>query len=434
MNPSHTAPPPPTAGPHLLGSSLRRSSSDRLVLGVCGGVAGATGTNVTAVRLGTLAISVVLLPVALLGYLVTAMIMPRDDGATLVGPGRRDRRDVVTAVIATILSAPVVLGAADGSLITTDDTFPALFLGTIALGIALLVRRQDRSRVATAVAPGQPPSAAAHQSYTTPNLSKALADAPEAPTFVRPGVGGPPSSDPPTPGEPPAQPGPRRRGLALPVLSIMALIPAVFAVLLTAGAIDSDYGAWSVMLALLAVASAGGAVAIAILRPSYLGAGLLVALAASFGALSIIVNQVGPVLDDGVGERTFHPGSVNELRHPYLLGVGEMTIDLRDLRLPKGSRTPIDATLGFGHLRVIVPKGARVTGAPTTDVTDLTASAERTGAAAAQVDGAPVIELDLDVRGAQIDLLTGDAIHVENLTVLGSQTTGFWGSEPTNQP
>lgn len=512
MTPTQTAPPPPAAGPHLLGSSLRRSTGDRMLLGVCGGVAEATGTNVTAVRLGTWALAVVLLPVALLGYLVTALIMPRDDGATLVGPGERNRRDVITAVLTTFVAAPIVLGAADGSLITTGDAFPVLFLGTIAIGVALILRnRRASSPPVTTAGPGNTtafPGASAGDPFsgtvtgpytdatTTfvpsaaatagPDLVKA-AEAPttigagpaaalegdaehagdepsessEAPTFVRTGSmpltgdeptfvrpGGPtpptgggggwgegpggPAAEGPGAFMPPPAPTPKRRGLALPVLSVMALIPSAFAVLLAAGLIDSTPTSWSVMLALMAVAAAGGAVAIAILRPSYLGAGLLVALAATFGAMSIGVNQFGPVLDEGLGERTYRPAAADELRTPYLLGAGELTIDLRDLPLAKGSRTRIDARLGFGQLRVVVPKGVRVTAAPGSEATGLTASARQTGATPTQAASAPVIELDIDVRGAQIDLLTGNAVNYANLEVIKSESTGFWGSDTTS--
>jgi hypothetical protein len=469
-------------------------------------VARATGANATAVRLGTWAIAVILLPVALLGYLVTAVILPRDDGATLIGPGARDRRDVIAAVLATLVAAPVILDAADGSLLTTSQAFPIIALGTVLTGLAIILGRSTGvqaggllsggaagpSHAATAAPSGglasDPFSGATTGPYvdatetfvgdavtarsTTVEHETDSESEPEtevmpalAPSFVkasRPTVeipGAPAAEDltqqdgpdrPDTPrgpdgpggtggsggddgvgphGGPTPSPAPRRRGLGMPVVSTIVLIPALFAVLIAFGIADSNASAWSVMLALMAVASAGGAVAIAFRRPSYLGAGLLVILAASFGALSICVNQLGPVMSDGIGERTYRPTGTDELRRPYLLGLGEMTIDLRDLDLARGTRTPIEAKLGFGHLQVIVPKGVRVVAAPASEVPGLTASATRTGASERDVANAPTIVLDVDVRGAQVDLLTGNAKLVENLTVLQSSTSGFWGTD-----
>lgn len=503
MHPPHPSSPAP---PHLLGSSLRRSSTDRLVLGLCGGVARATGANVVAVRLGTWALAVILLPVALLGYLVTAVILPRDDGVTLIGPGERDRRDVIAAVLATLLAAPVILGAADGSLITTGNSFPVISLGTVLIGIALILGRNARPQPLAAFGSAGAPTTAGAGGYaggaasdpfsgtttgpyvdatetlvtddtavTARHGAAGTQHAPDTaettvmpaaarPSFVKAstptveipsppgsgnddpsrqygpsdpgspnGPGGPDGPDGPGPGrhDGPLAPAPasRRRGLGLPVVCCIALIPALFAVLIAIGFVDANASSWSVMLAFMAVASAAGAVAIAFRRPSYLGAGLLVILAASFGALSISVNQFGPVLKDGIGERSYRPAGADELRRPYLLGLGELTIDLRDLELARGSRTPIAAKLGFGQVRVIVPRGVRVIAAPSSELPGLTASARRTGAAARDVTGAPTIVLDIDVRGAQVDLLTGNATRVENLTVLQSSSTGFWGTE-----
>jgi hypothetical protein len=64
-------------------------------------------------------------------------------------------------------------------------------------------------------------------------------------------------------------------------------------------------------------------------------------------------------IEGGAGERTFRPASVADLRDTYELGVGQLTVDLRDLELPQGT-TEIEITLGIGQLVVRVPADTAV--------------------------------------------------------------------------
>jgi phage shock protein PspC (stress-responsive transcriptional regulator) len=56
----------------------------------------------------------------------------------------------------------------------------------------------------------------------------------------------------------------------------------------------------------------------------------------------------------GIGSRTYET-----VHSKYTLGVGDLRIDLRDADLPKG-QTFVNANVGIGNLRVIVPKDATV--------------------------------------------------------------------------
>jgi hypothetical protein len=60
-------------------------------------------------------------------------------------------------------------------------------------------------------------------------------------------------------------------------------------------------------------------------------------------------------LDGGIGEREYRPNSNVDLREHYELGIGDLTVDLRDTDLPKGD-VPLDLDVGIGQARVIVPK------------------------------------------------------------------------------
>ena len=470
MDSSHTAPPP--AGSHPLGSSLRRSSSDRLLLGLCGGVARALDVSPVAVRIGTLLLGIALLPATVLAYLVTAVILPADDDTVIVGRGERRSRDVTTALLLTFVGAPLVIGAGAAWGLTSGPlVWPLLLLGAgAALGVAFYRPRAD---AATQAAQGHRPFAQpvappitqspAPQDAPPPQADQAVDDtavtaihddtavtaiqdaAPEPagpemaaseptaaatseyapPTFVK-GPVPPPPSDPTDESSTTEEPPPARRGLVMPVIAAMALIPAVFAVLYAVDAIDGGWSTWAVMLAILALTAAGGAVLIALLRPSYLGAALLVILAALLGTGSIALSQVGPLLDDGVGERTYRPQSPSEIQPVYRLGLGELDLDLRDLELRRGSRTPIRAQLGFGQVRVAVPRGVRVVAAPGSSLTAVTISARRNGASEATSASAPTLVLDVAMRGGDVQLVSGGSPNMDNLEIVAEQSTGFW--------
>jgi phage shock protein PspC (stress-responsive transcriptional regulator) len=57
---------------------------------------------------------------------------------------------------------------------------------------------------------------------------------------------------------------------------------------------------------------------------------------------------------NGVGDRTYVPTSAKELRHDYKLGIGNLTVNLREVHFPAGN-THVHARVDVGELRVIVP-------------------------------------------------------------------------------
>ncbi|HEY7603958.1 MAG TPA: PspC domain-containing protein [Gaiellaceae bacterium] len=64
-------------------------------------------------------------------------------------------------------------------------------------------------------------------------------------------------------------------------------------------------------------------------------------------------------LSRGVGNETYVPASAADLRRSYSLGVGDLFVDLRNIRLPVGE-TKLTTRVDVGGLRVIVPPGAAV--------------------------------------------------------------------------
>jgi predicted membrane protein len=61
-------------------------------------------------------------------------------------------------------------------------------------------------------------------------------------------------------------------------------------------------------------------------------------------------------LGNGVGERSYVVAGTGDLRQSYKLGVGDMTVDLRDVHFTS-RETHVNARVDIGSLRVIVPPG-----------------------------------------------------------------------------
>jgi predicted membrane protein len=57
----------------------------------------------------------------------------------------------------------------------------------------------------------------------------------------------------------------------------------------------------------------------------------------------------------GVGDRTWRPAAVSDLRTTYRLGIGESELDLTRLDLASAGRTRVQVRQGVGDLLVIVP-------------------------------------------------------------------------------
>lgn len=75
--------------------------------------------------------------------------------------------------------------------------------------------------------------------------------------------------------------------------------------------------------------------------------------------ISTLVLAVRVPLFSGVGKRTDGPVVATDVHSKYTLGVGRLTLDFGNLRLPKG-QTFVKGTVGIGDLHVIVPYNASI--------------------------------------------------------------------------
>jgi phage shock protein PspC (stress-responsive transcriptional regulator) len=80
-------------------------------------------------------------------------------------------------------------------------------------------------------------------------------------------------------------------------------------------------------------------------------------------AVAIFAAVVHVHLGNGVGDRTYDVSGIQDLRHEYKLGIGDMRVDLGNVQLPAGE-TGVKARVDVGNLVVVVPRdvGVRVHG------------------------------------------------------------------------
>jgi len=151
------------------------------------------------------------------------------------------------------------------------------------------------------------------------------------------------------------QPAPARHrsGLLPAALGAAFVTLGVLAALDLTGAASID---WQLVLALLvavtgAIALVGAATGRAVGGVVALGLVLLLML-----ALGLAVRVP---LFAGIGDRTQRPATLADVNSRYRLGIGDLTVDLSSVRLPRGE-THVAATVGIGELLVRVPRDASV--------------------------------------------------------------------------
>ena len=64
---------------------------------------------------------------------------------------------------------------------------------------------------------------------------------------------------------------------------------------------------------------------------------------------------VEPLVDDGIGEEVVAPATLVELESKYEHGIGDLTVDLRNVPLD-GKTRRVEVELGIGSLMVLVPR------------------------------------------------------------------------------
>jgi phage shock protein PspC (stress-responsive transcriptional regulator) len=253
---------------------LERSRSDRMLAGVCGGLARTFGIHPAFYRVGFVVLTLIG-GAGILIYLAAAVVIP-DEGKqdSIAAEILRDARDRPWPLVGLGLVATAVVVLL--SRVTLWPRGDAAWILLLLAGLAIVVSTRRGAHSAAAAAP-------------PPEMPEA-----ESTTVVAP----PPTAV--------TEPSSRRWGVA-----------RIFLVTL----------------------------------------GSLVALLLVSVAIFLAIFPVH--LSHGVGNQTFTPTGISDLRDTYRLGLGELRIDLRNVRLPVGE-TPLKARVDIGDLVVVVPASATV--------------------------------------------------------------------------
>jgi len=372
--PAPSAPPDGPPGPRR----LRRRPDDGHVAGVCAGVAEYFAVDPVIVRV----VAVVLLfagPGAF-AYVLAWIFVPAAEGSVPHGSPQApiDRSDRATQVFGIAL---IVLAA---SVFWGDWWSPGrewfLPIGLVALGAWLLFRR-DEPGTDPAPPPPAPPATAHPLAWaSTPDASWSAATAAPDPTVEGPTtaawdptVEGPTAaapdssveaataawdaSGPPPPPlgataavpEPAPPPAPRRRRIVRPI---------VFGTLLV----------WTGVAFLAGVTvQTGLAVAVLIVGAGFLlgaavgGSRALIGPAVLLVLLLVATTVLDIPLTGPIGDREWAPQRTEDVEASYEVSLGQGSLDLTALRVSEGDELEVDASVGIGSLRVLVPQGADVT-------------------------------------------------------------------------
>lgn len=453
MDPTTPGPPPPgpTQPPQYRPGPARlyRSRDERMIAGVCGGIAQHFGIDPVLVRLVVVALTITG-GAGLLAYVIAWIVIPEAPPHPFEGrvdEPRESRGWSMPALVLIVLGAIVLLPA-----ITSpwhhgfgwnggrgSDVLPALLL--LGIGAFLLLRPRNDERHGGGWQPPSPPRdwsppmpppdrpfsfdmSTAGTATAAPDAPDTTdtADATDAPDTAEPDAttpfepvqpwwstfddGVPPGQPPAPPEMTPPPPRSKLPGIVLALLLIGGgvawLLHATDAVDLTAG--DVAAGALLVIgLGVLAGAWIGRSWGLIVL-------GVLLAAGLAGAA------RLDAPLDGGFGDRTWAPATLEQLRaeSPYRLTGGEADLDLTDID-PDGRRVVVDASVTFGELRVVVPEDvtveldARVTGGEI--ITEIGEGVEGMGlhvtAAERGDEGAGTIVLDLRMGFGELRVVRG---------------------------
>jgi phage shock protein PspC (stress-responsive transcriptional regulator) len=285
---------------------LHRSRDDRILAGVAGGLGRYFDISPTFFRIG-FAILALVGGAGILLYVAAWLVIPDEgDSDSIVSEALRRRRDRPWLLAGVGLVAIALI-----SLFAQADFWPnSGFAWTLLLlgGLAIMFARRR-------AADHTPPDDAA-----TPAATPAAR--PRQPSLLLPGL-----------------------GVLLAAAGALAL----------ADAIGVDVR-WDVALAVGAIATGVAVVAGVALRRR---TGGLVVVGLVLATLAVAVSAVDVRLEGPIGSRVYSPFETSDLKRDYDISIGDLELDLSNAALAAGD-TEVDANVGIGELRVIVPDDVAV--------------------------------------------------------------------------
>ncbi|WP_426562884.1 PspC domain-containing protein [Angustibacter sp. McL0619] len=415
---------------------LRRSTDDKVIAGVAGGVGRSLGIDPLLLRV-VLAVLVLFGGTGIVLYALGWLLMPQDDGTASVGQQALDRPRFRPTGSTVGLAVLLVIAVSIGVIGAFAQWHGPVLLSLAVVAILVLLLRQDNvgpRAAGPAPTPNVPP---AYPQPTAPQTAQPTARPTQ--TYVAPAVAAPPSSGsvttalptsalptsapatsaPPTPEAPTAGATvPPQPPMWVPPVQAAPLPPRppkprshLFGVTFSLALIA--LGALGVVDLYGTDVPAGAYPALAI---GIMGVGLLVG--AWFGrarglifwgivlvpvlAVATIAGQASSISHRAV-DRTVAISQVSELPTDARYGAGQVTYDLRQLDT-SGLESNMKAQIGFGEIVVIVPRDMDVRLSAKVGVGGLTLFGQETGGVNEHVartdfgpDGANDGGLDLDL-------------------------------------
>lgn len=381
MTEQHTSPPgaqrPRLAGPVQL---LRRSTSDRKLAGVCGGLGAYTNIDPLVFRV-LFAVFSLFGGFGLLLYGAGWLIIPEEGQEK--SEGQRLLQGQGTSAAAAWASGATVLGLIVFIAVATEQWEIIAWLVVIT-GIAYFIVRSRYPAATTQVPPwwrssgnasdgpapagqagasGEEPTSGGYGSPDTGPAAHAVPPTsapPAASSSAASSAASSPVSPPPPASMPPTSPlltppPPRKEPRSITgwlAFSAALIVSGVLAILDLSDVVDVP--AVVVMAVALVILGVGLVVAAWFGRAR----GLIIPAVLLVIALAI-GTALGSTLRGPVGELEASPRTAGEIDDPYRLAIGELTIDLRELDFG-GRAASIEASVGLGVINVIYPDDVRI--------------------------------------------------------------------------
>jgi len=364
-----TNPPTDTPPYRRAGNRLTRSTDDKVLGGLAGGLGRYFGIDPVVFR-----IAFVVLTLAggsgILLYLVGWLMIPDDAGGNALKRFGGERNQKLAAAVLAGAGLLILLDNLTGS----NDDIP---LGLVLVGMGGLFL-WSRNRDEVGAGPPPPPDHPYPPVPPTPPAPPAPpgGDAPGGTTMDLTSAGTPNDAgtvalprepvdaEPPSPAAgaagafapPPPPPSPSPAPAPKPRQPPSALVPVTFSLLAVLAGAATLFGLSLTTGLALALLLTGGALVVGAWRGRarwLIPVGLVLSVALA-GASLIDVPIRG-----GAGDIGYRPLSVEEIRTPYRLGAGQLVVDLSDVDF-RGQTVTVVASVAAGHLDIVVPRDVAV--------------------------------------------------------------------------
>lgn len=142
----------------------------------------------------------------------------------------------------------------------------------------------------------------------------------------------------------------------------------------------------------------------------WIGVSLLALIVAALVGAAAFASWVNVDLAKGVGDRSYVARAAGAPDRTYELGFGDLTVDLRDVDA-RGSNRHVEARLGIGDLRIVVPRDARLDVHASARLGDVTVLGEHVDGHDVALDihdsfgDGGVLHLDAHVGAGQVDVV-----------------------------